>query len=209
MRWRRMKPMKKTSMDAYCAIQSLFVPASLRQSVPLSAPVRHDPPPLFVSLQTEEKGAGANAPQSGEKVVLGYAQARAVAQQSRAEQSRAEQSRAEQSRASNTVLLGRSSEDCCLRKASSATGDSAVHKANKANTTDTTYPAQLGGACRFAGGASRLGELACASSTDKDRGTRRAVFSSRGTRDANGGRRDSIFRTWRGGHFSDFELKST
>ena len=78
-----MKTMKKTSMDAYCAIQSLFVPASLRQSVPLSAPVRHDPPPLFVSLQTEEKGACANGMS-------------AVAQ-SRAEQSRAEQSRAEQS----------------------------------------------------------------------------------------------------------------
>ena len=73
---------------------------------------------------------------------------------------RAEQSRAEQSRASNTVLLGRSSEDCCLRKAFPATGDSAVHKAN---TTDTTYPAQLGGVCRFAGGASRLGRPAHAS----------------------------------------------
>ena len=59
-----MKTMKKTSMDAYCAIQSLFVPASLRQSVPLSAPVRHDPPPLFVSLQTEEKGAGVSVAQS-------------------------------------------------------------------------------------------------------------------------------------------------
>ena len=102
MRWRRMKPMKKTSMDAYCAIQSLFVPASLRQSVPLSAPVRHDPPPLFVSLQTEEKGACADG-------MSAFAQ-------SRAEQSRAEQSRAEQSR-DNTVLLDRSSEDCCLRKA--------------------------------------------------------------------------------------------
>ena len=38
------------------------------------------------------EGAGANAPQSGVKVVLGSARTRAVAQQSRAEQSRAEQS---------------------------------------------------------------------------------------------------------------------
>lgn len=60
MRWRRMKTMKKTSMDAYCAIQTLFVPASLRQSVLSRAPVRHDSLSLFVSLQTEEKGVCAN-----------------------------------------------------------------------------------------------------------------------------------------------------
>ena len=92
MRWRRMKTMKKTSMDAYCAIQSLFVPVSLRRLALLSASVRHDPTPLFVSLQTEKKGAGAN----------GVSASRA--EQSRAEQSRAEQSRAEQSRAEHLIL---------------------------------------------------------------------------------------------------------
>ena len=207
MRWRRMKPMKKTSMDAYCAIQSLFVPASLRQSVPLSAPVRHDPPPLFVSLQTEEKGAGANAPQSGEKVVLGYAQARAVAQQSRAEQSRAEQSRAEH-----------------LTQSSSAEARRTVASEKHLPQRGTLPFIRLIRLIRpirpippsWAGLAASLGALRASEGslrrayTDTEREARRAVFSSRETRGAEGGRRDSIFFEPGGaGHFSDFELKST
>ena len=183
-----MKTMKKTSMDAYCAIQSLFVPASFRQSVPLSTPVRHDPPPLFVSFQTEEKGAGAN--------------------DAGAEQSRAEQSRAEQSRASNP-LLRKSFPASCDEHVSYL--DPARNQFPYASCADFSgsgrrsfwsLPLRWG---RFAPRRTRL----CEFDRPRTRDAKSSVFKQgeRGTRTAAGG--IPFFEPGGAGHFSDFELKST
>jgi len=116
--------------------------------------------------QLEEKRAGANAPQSGVKVVSGSARTRAVAQQSRA---------------SNTVLLGRSSEDCCLRKASSdflrATDFRLVREG------EPRTAAVQASACRLDPARNQFPYASCAD------------FSGSGR----------LFRT----HFFDFELEST
>ena len=91
--------------------------------------------------------------------VSAFAQSRA--EQSRAEQSRAEQSRAEQSRASNP-LLRKTFPASCAELVSYL--DPARNQFPYASCADISGSGRRSfGVCRFAGGASRLGKLAQAS----------------------------------------------